>query len=255
MVDTPTGSIYICVLVERPIKATHMTDHSSSPPSETRETLLESALLCFAKYGYEATSIRLVASMAGKNSSLIAYHFGNKEGLYRQVIEHLLSRLPKPMTTMEVGEDTPSEMNPRTRLHQYIKGLVAHLDDSFAQVNIKCSAARRLWLSEIQHPKPEVRELLQSHLKDSIQELRGVLSAIRPDLDAGEIAFWGVIIQGCCLAHAFTFEFNRLVWPELVFSPEPNELTERLTNFVFNGLTPPDPAAQIIPTAFCQEKT
>ncbi len=231
-----------------------MTDLPSFPPTETRDALLESALLCFAKYGYEATSIRLVASMAGKNSSLIAYYFGNKEGLYRQVIEYLLSRLPKPVPMMDSGEDVSSVMNPRRRLHLYIRGLVDHLHKSFPSVNVERSAARRLWLSEVQNPKPEVRDLLQAHLKDSVQELREVLCAIRPDLAISEVAFWGVITQGCCLAHAFTSEINRLMWPELTFTPEPSDLAERLTDFIFRGLTLPNSPTQIDSAALGQEK-
>lgn len=59
------------------------SDATSCPDS--REALIEAALACFSKYGYDATSIRLVASMAGKNSSLISYYFKGKEGLYREV--------------------------------------------------------------------------------------------------------------------------------------------------------------------------
>lgn len=70
-----------------------MSDHPSDSLG-TRESLLEAALACFAKYGYDATSIRLIASMAGKNTSLISYYFDSKEGLYREVIQYLLSRFP-----------------------------------------------------------------------------------------------------------------------------------------------------------------
>lgn len=49
----------------------------------TRERLLMTALRLFAQRGFAATSTREIAQAAGANVAAIAYHFGDKAGLYR----------------------------------------------------------------------------------------------------------------------------------------------------------------------------
>ncbi|MBQ0937319.1 CerR family C-terminal domain-containing protein [Ideonella paludis] len=49
----------------------------------TRERLLLTALRLFAQRGFSATSTREIAQAAGANVAAIAYHFGDKAGLYR----------------------------------------------------------------------------------------------------------------------------------------------------------------------------
>ncbi len=53
---------------------------------ETREKLLRSAVRVFARHGFEGTGIRVVSADAGVNVALVGYHFGNKEGIYREVV-------------------------------------------------------------------------------------------------------------------------------------------------------------------------
>lgn len=206
----------------------------SSP--ETRAALIDAALHCFAKYGYEATSIRLVASMAGKNASLIFYHFGNKEGLYRQVVEDLLASLPKLTTTGASPGLDPAGQPPQDRLAVFIKQLIEVLDVSFAPSDPDREAACKLWLAELHNPKPEVRDLIQAYASEAVAELRQVIQALRPDLDACGVAFCGVLIHGCCLAHAITPEINRLAWPELQATGSHAQLVDNLTHFIHRGL-------------------
>jgi AcrR family transcriptional regulator len=60
-------------------------------PSElTRQALLDAATAIFADKGYEGGSIRLITQKAKANQAAIAYHFGGKEGLYREVLRGAL---------------------------------------------------------------------------------------------------------------------------------------------------------------------
>lgn len=204
------------------------------PIVDTREALLDAALLCFAKYGYEATSTRLVASMAGRNLSLISHYFGSKEGLYRAVIQHMLARFSKvvpeggfPMATFGV---------PRQRLQAYIRWFLSDLEDAPVPQDPRRQAARRLMLSELHFPKAEVRDLLQAHMEESVQELRGIIRAIRPDFSASEVDFWGLTVHGCCLTPLFK-GFNSLIWPESKPFLDLEELTECFTELIHMGLT------------------
>jgi TetR/AcrR family transcriptional regulator, regulator of cefoperazone and chloramphenicol sensitivity len=56
-----------------------------SDGEESRRRLLHTALRLFAEKGFERTSTREIAAVAGANISAISYYFGDKAGLYRAV--------------------------------------------------------------------------------------------------------------------------------------------------------------------------
>jgi AcrR family transcriptional regulator len=55
--------------------------------SITKDRLIAAGIRLFSRYGYEATSTRMIAREAGVNIGTIAFHFGNKEQFYRAVLE------------------------------------------------------------------------------------------------------------------------------------------------------------------------
>ena len=61
--------------------------------SPTRGTILAAATPLFASSGIKGTTIRQVAAAARVNSQLIYYYFGNKEGLFRAVLEGAAGRV------------------------------------------------------------------------------------------------------------------------------------------------------------------
>ena len=56
---------------------------------DTRLRILRTALQVFATEGYEGASTRTLAERANVNLPALQYYFGNKEGLYRAVIDHI----------------------------------------------------------------------------------------------------------------------------------------------------------------------
>ena len=58
----------------------------------TKEKILESATQLFSAYGYDSTTTRMIAGDAGVNIATIAFHFENKETLYRIVRENAIEK-------------------------------------------------------------------------------------------------------------------------------------------------------------------
>jgi AcrR family transcriptional regulator len=56
------------------------------PAELTRLSLIQAATAVFAEKGYEGGSVRLITEKAKANQAAINYHFGDKEGLYREVL-------------------------------------------------------------------------------------------------------------------------------------------------------------------------
>lgn len=52
----------------------------------TRRALLDAARTLFARDGYDATTVRAVARLAGVNQALLFRYFGNKEGLFAAAV-------------------------------------------------------------------------------------------------------------------------------------------------------------------------
>lgn len=60
-------------------------------PAETRREILKAAEESFAASGFVGATTRQVANRAGVNVATLHYHFGNKERLYRAVLDEAVS--------------------------------------------------------------------------------------------------------------------------------------------------------------------
>ena len=56
------------------------------PADLTRQALITAALAVFAEKGFTAGSVRDITRRAKANGAAVNYHFGGKEGLYREVL-------------------------------------------------------------------------------------------------------------------------------------------------------------------------
>ncbi|TDE36301.1 TetR/AcrR family transcriptional regulator [Antarcticimicrobium sediminis] len=96
-----------------------MTNHA-----DMRESLLATALDIFSEKGFSGTSIRDIAKVHGVSLSNIYYHFGNKEGLWREILKHSVQELPSILRQAE-----QSETAPRAQLEAVVR---AHLQEAVA---------------------------------------------------------------------------------------------------------------------------
>lgn len=80
---------------------------SKAPLVSVRDRLLVAARACFLAQDYHAVTTRRIAELAGANVSMIRYYFGNKGGLYEEMIrstlEPLLDALDHPFVPTEAG--------------------------------------------------------------------------------------------------------------------------------------------------------
>jgi len=66
---------------------------SSESGASVREMLLKAALKCFISDDYHKVTTRLIAEKADTTVAMIRYYFGNKEGLYEEMIKEKLGSL------------------------------------------------------------------------------------------------------------------------------------------------------------------
>lgn len=77
----------------------------------TRRALIDAAVAVFAEHGFEGASVRVITAKAKANQAAITYHFGGKEGLYREVLRHAMQAFEEHggLRASNVGELDPKQ--------------------------------------------------------------------------------------------------------------------------------------------------
>jgi AcrR family transcriptional regulator len=213
---------------------------------DTKTRIIESALLCFAEHGYEGTGIRDISSRAETNSSLVAYHFGGKAGLYEEVLRHLFrkkaSHLLQLASVLPVGPETPRP--------ELIQGLTDYIR-LFMETVMSCTpsspldaAAMTLLAREAESPTPGFEPLFMSLTRPITNFLDRCLAALRPDL--GEQARYAMIISitGQMIHLRNSLGSTRLYLRDPAFPQDLPALIQHFIGFSLRGLDLPEAFAQ-----------
>ena len=92
-------------------KATDKRSRALRPPgNDRRKLLLDGATNLFAIRNYSAVSIKLISKTTGINTALIYYYYGNKEGLFRAVVENLTDKAVGTYESIGGKATSPSEI-------------------------------------------------------------------------------------------------------------------------------------------------
>src|SRR6202163_4022049 len=84
----------------------HRGPRASDP---TREKLLEVAERVFADHGYQAATVREICARAGANVAAVNYHFGDKLGLYTELLKTAAGASEVPAIENALRAPTPEE--------------------------------------------------------------------------------------------------------------------------------------------------
>jgi len=171
-----------------------MTPVSLPPVDDTRDRLLQAGGRIFARRGFANASVREICAKAGANVSAVNYHFGNKEGLYREVVRLRRSQI--------CGADAPPVMQPGDEplvaLRRWVGWFLTML------VNVE---ANHPWIGEIlAHETIEPTQCLDEFVEHTAgpvrTELVRIVRRIQPasvsDRDVGHLANF---IIGMCASH------------------------------------------------------
>lgn len=76
---------------------------------EIRWKLMDAAVGLFAEKGYAATSVREIVGEAGVTAPVLYYYFGNKEGVYLEIMSEALRGFRAVLAETEQGDGVASE--------------------------------------------------------------------------------------------------------------------------------------------------
>jgi AcrR family transcriptional regulator len=106
----------------------------------SKSEILVTATKMFAEHGYHGTSIRAIASALNINIATVYYHYGSKDGLYREVF-HSEFLQEKELLSRMVEKATDEIISDAARFCEYFLNLV----HSYFELHRKSPQLMRLW--------------------------------------------------------------------------------------------------------------
>ena len=179
-------------------------------PDLTRDKLIEAAGHVFAERGYHAATIREICRRAGANVAAVNYTFGDKMGLYTEILRHQCAR-PKPQHERRAGYQPLRRRNDSRRHPGRLMSL--------------CQETRpdwhiRLVMHEFSHPTPAMGRVVDEGMRpiyDRVRKAVGEIIGLPPDHEKTRLSIHSVIGQiplYICRAGCPRFQ------PELKMTPE-----------------------------------
>ncbi len=149
----------------------------AEPDRETRGRLLEEARTRFAAGGFRHVTVRDICHAAGANVAAVNYHFGDKRGLYLEVLEMAMAIMRQTTEqARQAGEGGTAEQ----RLRAYIRVLLQRVGQG------RSSWIHQLMMHEMADPTDAlefvVREVIEPRIGD-MRELIGEMLGLPPDDD------------------------------------------------------------------------
>ncbi len=134
---------------------------------ETRERLLDAAARLFADRGFRKVTVREICREARANVAAINYHFGDKLGLYREVLQSAIDTM---RATTELGRAAGEGLAPEEKLRRFFEVFAKRvLEDP-----------RRAWIHrlvrrEISDPTPVLDAIVAEGVKPRLEYLGTVV--------------------------------------------------------------------------------
>ena len=168
-------------------------DHARPRRNPTRDRLLAAAGPIFAQSGFDHVTVRELASQAEVNVAAVGYHFGDKLGLYRAVIESIRSRKDRRFPTPD-----NAVLDPRKRLTQIVSNLLSRMASSD-----ETGWETQLLLREIQRPTPVFEHIVRVIFRPQFEHLIETLRELsQSELQAHQLEQVALSIVGQCTYHA-----------------------------------------------------
>jgi TetR/AcrR family transcriptional regulator, regulator of cefoperazone and chloramphenicol sensitivity len=181
-------------------------------PELTREKLIEAAGHVFAERGYRDATIREICRRAGANVAAVNYTFGDKMGLYTEVLRHSVRAAKTAAMNAALDSNLSPEQTIRAVIHARLMSL--------------CREARpdwhiRLVMHEFSHPTPAMARVVDEGMRpiyDRMRKVVGGVIGLPPDHETTRLSVNSIV--GQILFYTFSWPVLSHLQPELKLTPE-----------------------------------
>ena len=136
---------------------------------ETRERLLRAAEELFADRGYGNVTVRDICHAARANVAAVNYHFGDKLGLYREVLQTAIDAV---RSTTEAGREAGIGHPPEEKLRRYIAVFLRRV------VSDDHHTVHRLIQRELDDPTEALDALVEQGVRPRVEYLSSLVADI-----------------------------------------------------------------------------
>jgi AcrR family transcriptional regulator len=140
------------------------------PDRETRDRLLAAAARLFAERGFKKVTVRAICQAGKANVAAVNYHFGDKLGLYREVLQSAIDIMRSTSdAARRAGDGQPPDEQLRRYIHVYLQRVLADGGNTWIH---------RLVNREIADPTPVFDALVEQGIRPRMEYLAGLVAAI-----------------------------------------------------------------------------
>ena len=178
----------------------------------TRDKLIEAAGHVFAERGYRAATIRDICRRAGANVAAVNYTFGDKMGLYTEVLRHSV----RAAQTAAMSAALDSSLSPEDMIRGVIRARLMSL----------CQESRpdwhiRLVMHEFSHPTAAMGRVVDEGMRPIYERVRkavGEIIGLPPDHETTRLSVNSIV--GQILFYTFSRPVLAHLQPELKLTPD-----------------------------------
>jgi TetR/AcrR family transcriptional regulator, regulator of cefoperazone and chloramphenicol sensitivity len=200
--------------------------------NETRARLLRAAARLFAERGFNHVSIRDICEEAGSNVASVNYHFGDKLGLYRELIGSVAEEMNDAKNS---AFESALGQSAEEQLRSYVRGFLHQLLDANPE---KVCRLEKLIARETTEPTPALDLIIEKGIRPAAERLCKLVGEF-VDLPAHDplVRQAASAIQGLCIWYRSSRIVAERMFPELQFTPERiDEMAQFVADFALAGL-------------------
>ena len=182
---------------------------STNGDRETRERLLTAAKRLFAQRGFKDVTVREICHEAHANVAAVNYHFGDKMGLYREVLQLAIDAI---RSATEAARQAGRGLAPEEQLRSYIRLFLHRLLAPGSET------IHKIVNRELSDPTPALDDLVEQAVRPRVEYLSGVVAGM----------------LGCELSDPRVLRCVGSVQSQSIMYARPNPIAERL-GFTFKA--------------------
>lgn len=196
----------------------------------TREKVLAKASEVFAERGFRRATVREIAARAGANLNAVNYYFGDKEGLYRAVLETAYASVDQDE---DLGRAREAQLPADVRLRAFVSSFLKR-----ALTGSPAAHLGTLMTKEMSEPTDALEMVIERFIRPRFQLLNGIVRELAGESVSQrriDLCTQSIVAQCVHLVNARPI-VKRLL-PHVSYAPEDLEfLTQHVTEFSLHAL-------------------
>ncbi len=200
---------------------------TSQASRDAREALLAVAGETFAERGYESATVKEITERAGVNVAAVSYYFGDKLGLYTEILRQCLhnGRLALPPES--------DRLEPEERLTRYVLSFMM----SLVAVG-KPGWCGRLMIRELAQPTPALPQVVEEIIRPNFKQLQKLVADVAgAPLDEETLNVLSHQVHAQCAHWKVARSIFPFLWPDLVLNePAVRRIAAQIASFSIAGI-------------------